>query len=44
MIGTGKLVSEDFSYSSDNNKNWMSEKDIQHWIKENRAVLAETTP
>lgn len=42
MIGTGKLVSEDFSYSSDNNKIWMSEKDIQNWIKENRTALAES--
>ena len=41
MIGTGKLVSEDFSYSSDNNKNWMSISSLKSWIEDHRATIGK---
>ncbi len=34
-INEGKLVSPDFSYSSDINKEWMSENELKNWIKGN---------
>ena len=34
-INKGKLVSPSFSYSSDINKEWMSENELRNWIKEN---------
>ena len=34
-INKGKLVSPGFSYSSDINKEWMSENELRNWIKEN---------
>jgi UDP-N-acetylglucosamine 4,6-dehydratase/5-epimerase len=34
-IGQGKSVPKDFSYSSDNNKDWMTADSLSKWIKEN---------
>ena len=34
-INKGKLVLPGFSYSSDINKEWMSENELRNWIKEN---------
>ena len=34
-INKGKLVPPGFSYSSDINKEWMSENELKNWIKEN---------
>lgn len=38
-IKDGKLVQEGFSYTSDNNKEWMSREDLQVWIENNKAKL-----
>ena len=38
-INNGKLVNEDFSYSSDINKHWMSEEELKGWIKNNLEML-----
>ena len=32
-IGKGKLVNSEFTYSSDNNSEWMDVKTLQNWIK-----------
>ena len=32
----GKLVGEGFSYTSDNNKDWMSSESLYNWISQNR--------
>ena len=34
-IGKGKKVAGNFTYSSDNNPEWMSVKSLQAWIKKN---------
>ena len=34
-IKNGKLVDSDFSYSSDINKEWMSEEELRNWIEKN---------
>lgn len=39
-IKDGTLVPEGFSYTSDNNKEWMSKEDLQVWIDKNKAKLA----
>ena len=31
-IGNGEKVSDDFSYSSDTNKMWMSISELQQWL------------
>ena len=36
-IGKGKLVSPEFSYTSDNNKEWMSPEELITWIKTHQA-------
>lgn len=36
MIKDGKQVAEDFSYTSDNNTQWMSIPQLRAWIKENK--------
>jgi UDP-N-acetylglucosamine 4,6-dehydratase/5-epimerase len=38
-IGEGKLVSDSFSYSSDNNSEWMSIASLQAWIEANREKM-----
>jgi FlaA1/EpsC-like NDP-sugar epimerase len=35
-IKDGKRVSEDFTYSSDNNKEWMTINELREWIEKNR--------
>jgi len=38
-IGLGIKVKSDFTYCSDNNKEWMSIKFLQDWIKENKNKI-----
>ncbi len=38
-IKNGKKVIEGFSYTSDNNPEWMSAKDLQSWIEANREKI-----
>jgi len=38
-INKGKLVSNDFQYTSSNNKDWMSEKVFLKWLKDNHNKL-----
>jgi UDP-N-acetylglucosamine 4,6-dehydratase/5-epimerase len=38
-IKNGKRVKEDFSYTSDNNKEWMTSSDLQAWINSNREKI-----
>jgi UDP-N-acetylglucosamine 4,6-dehydratase (inverting) len=38
-IGDGKLVSSDFTYSSDNNAEWMSPEVLRNWIASNREKI-----
>lgn len=40
-IGDGTLVPADFTYSSDNNADWMSVEDLQRWIDENQAKIGK---
>ena len=37
----GVKVDENFTYSSDQNKEWMSVKDLQKWIKDNRGKIGQ---
>lgn len=39
MIKGGKRVPEGFSYTSDNNKEWMTIPQLQKWIEANRAKV-----
>ena len=38
-INDGTLVAPDFSYSSDNNKDWMSVTQLRQWISENSSKI-----
>ena len=38
-IKDGIKVSEDFVYSSDNNKDWMSEDSLKKWLGENKDII-----
>ena len=38
-IGNGVKGDENFTYSSDNNKEWMSVKTLQDWIEKNRKKI-----
>ena len=38
-IKNGKLVREGFSYTSDNNKEWMSKEALTQWINENSSKI-----
>jgi UDP-N-acetylglucosamine 4,6-dehydratase (inverting) len=38
-IANGKLVSPDFVYSSDNNKEWMTQDDLCAWIAQNQEKI-----
>lgn len=40
-IGDGTLVPAEFTYSSDNNKEWMNVSDLQRWISENQAKIGK---
>ena len=39
MIKGGKQVPEGFSYTSDNNKEWMTIPQLREWIEKNRAKI-----
>ncbi|MDC3116720.1 UDP-N-acetylglucosamine 4,6-dehydratase (inverting) [Alphaproteobacteria bacterium] len=39
-MSNGKLVSDDFYYTSSNNKDWMSEKTFLEWLKNNHDKLS----
>ena len=38
-IGDGKKVSNDFSYTSDNNIDWMNIDTLKSWIHEHKAII-----
>jgi len=38
-IKDGKLVSPDFSYTSDNNQQWMTIEELKEWIEKNKAKV-----
>ena len=38
---SAKIVSNNFQYSSNNNKDWMTTKEIKNWIKNNLDILNE---
>jgi len=38
-IKDGKRVSTDFVYSSDQNSEWMNNKDLENWLESNKAVV-----
>ena len=38
-IKNGKKVPENFIYASDNNKEWMSERDLANWINQNQHKI-----
>jgi FlaA1/EpsC-like NDP-sugar epimerase len=40
-ISKGKLVSPDFTYSSDNNKDWMSSEDLKTWVANHKAKIGK---
>jgi len=40
-INGGQLVPDNFTYSSDNNKEWMSIASLQAWIEENRENIGK---
>ena len=40
-ISEGKLVHPNFSYSSDNNSEWMSAEMLTHWIAQNREKIGK---
>jgi UDP-N-acetylglucosamine 4,6-dehydratase/5-epimerase len=39
LIKNGKRVEKDFSYTSNNNKEWMSIETLQQWIKDNKNKI-----
>jgi UDP-N-acetylglucosamine 4,6-dehydratase/5-epimerase len=40
-IGDGKRVTDDFIYSSDNNKEWMSVESLREWIRNHREKIGK---
>jgi len=40
-IGNGELVPEGFSYTSDNNKEWMSKETLRAWISDNADKIGK---
>ena len=40
-INGGKLVSPGFTYSSDNNKDWMSVSNLSNWVENNRHLIGK---
>jgi len=40
-ISSGRLVPSDFTYSSDNNKDWMTPEQLRVWIKENHMKIGK---
>ena len=41
LIKNGKQVEKDFSYTSDNNKDWMNIETLQEWIKTNKDKIGK---
>jgi UDP-N-acetylglucosamine 4,6-dehydratase (inverting) len=41
LIKNGKIVEKNFSYTSDNNKEWMSIETLQDWIKNNKNKIGK---
>jgi FlaA1/EpsC-like NDP-sugar epimerase len=41
LIKNGKRVKEGFSYTSDNNKDWMSIETLQEWIEHNKNKIGK---
>ena len=37
----GKLVKDNFEYSSDNNSEWMDSKDLKLWINDNKNTFVD---
>jgi hypothetical protein len=40
-INGGKLVAADFTYCSDNNREWMSVESLGAWIEQNRVHIGK---
>jgi UDP-N-acetylglucosamine 4,6-dehydratase (inverting) len=40
-IGNGKLVNPDFTYTSDNNSEWMSNEYFSQWLKDNISSIGK---
>jgi FlaA1/EpsC-like NDP-sugar epimerase len=40
-IESGKKVSENFNYSSDNNQDWITKIDFQKWIEANQKFIGK---
>jgi FlaA1/EpsC-like NDP-sugar epimerase len=40
-IKNGKKVAEGFSYTSDNNTEWMSDAELQAWIEQHKAKIGQ---
>lgn len=40
-IKDGRLVAQDFSYTSNNNTEWMPQEDLQSWIKNNQEKIGK---
>lgn len=40
-IKDGKLVADGFTYSSDNNTEWMSISDLRDWIEHNKKIIGK---
>ena len=40
-ICKGKLVSPEFTYSSDNNKEWMNSEDLKSWVETHQAKIGK---
>lgn len=38
-ICKGKMVSPDFVYSSDNNKEWMTVGDFKNWVEKHQEII-----
>ena len=41
LIKNGKRVDKNFSYTSDNNKQWMSVETLQEWINNNKNKIGK---
>ena len=40
-ISTGKKVKDDFTYTSENNKEWMSKDQLMQWVKKNKNKVGK---
>ena len=41
LIKNGKRVAKDFSYTSDNNREWMSMETLREWVKNNKNKIGK---